>query len=143
MTKEGYVCVLINKQGQVRISLTTKEPKARAKQISSNKGKKFWVEHSVYVSDCQAVKTMVHRVLADRRWGKTDMFMVDEGEAIRTVDLCAIYYEEEKGEEEEEEEEQLEDNSSEEDTSINYGLILILLALALVFLGKLMESVPP
>lgn len=88
--KKGYVYILVNPtfSGYVKVGRTTREPEARARELSSTSGvpAPFAVAWDAFVTDCAHVERIIHQRLAHTR-SRTDreFFVISLKEAISII----------------------------------------------------------
>lgn len=89
--KEGYVYVMVSseKPNLVKIGMTKRKPKKRAKELSSSTGVSmpYIVAYKVKVSNPSRVESLVHKRLSDSRVNQNrEFFEVETSKAIRTIE---------------------------------------------------------
>jgi len=76
--RKGYVYILVNPAfpGFLKIGKSTKEPEARARELSSGSGvpAPYAVAWDAFVSDCDRVEGLIHEQLAHARSRKDREF---------------------------------------------------------------------
>ena len=94
MSMNGWVYVLGNESmpGIVKIGFTTKDPGARAKELSGSTGvpMPFFVEYGIVVADPEECEKRVHNLLAEQRLNEgREFFKCTLGEAITAIRKAA------------------------------------------------------
>ena len=86
MAIRGWVYVITNKSmsGLVKIGFSTKDPVARASELSAGAPYQYEVAYDVLVEDPQAVERSVHKLLAHKRKGK-EWFHCSVYEAVNEI----------------------------------------------------------
>ncbi|MGA2177041.1 MAG: GIY-YIG nuclease family protein [Verrucomicrobiota bacterium] len=94
MKEPGYIYILVNPSmdGFVKIGKTTREPEARAKELSQATGvaTPFYVAYSIRVADCQSAEEYVYTVLEYNGFQRTpnrEFFRIPLRKAIEVLML--------------------------------------------------------
>jgi hypothetical protein len=94
MTEPGHIYVLVNPsiEGLVKIGKTTREPEARAKELSQATGvaTPFYVAFSIQVPDCHSAEEYVYTVLENNGFQRTrnrEFFRIPLRKAIEILML--------------------------------------------------------